>query len=229
MKTIGMIGGMSWESTETYYRIINETVKRKLGGFHSAKILLHSVDFAQIETCQRNGEWDMVGDVLARAAVGLQRAGAELMILCTNTMHKVAPQIEQRIDIPFLHIAEATASQLVAHDIKKVALLGTKYTMQQAFYRDKIEASGITVMIPNEMQMDRVNDVIFGELCLGVVSPQSKQAYIQIIDALKAEGAEGVILGCTEIGMLIQQQDTALPVFDTTVLHAKMAAAAAMA
>lgn len=220
MKTIGLIGGMSWESTVTYYRLINETVKKELGGLHSAKILLYSVDFAEIEEYQAKGQWDKSAEVLGQAAENLEKAGADFIVICTNTMHKVAPQIRQRISIPILHIAEATAAALKEKGITKVGLLGTKYTMTQAFYKNKLTEAGIQVVIPNEQGVELVNDVIYGELCLGVIRDESKAAFVNIIDELGREGAQGVILGCTEIGLLVQQADTELPVFDTTQIHA---------
>ena len=224
MKTIGLIGGMSWESTVTYYRLINETVKKELGGLHSAKILLYSVDFAEIEEYQAKGQWDKSAEVLGQAAENLEKAGADFIVICTNTMHKVAPQIRQRISIPILHIAEATAAALKEKGITKVGLLGTKYTMTQAFYKNKLTEAGIQVVIPNEQGVELVNDVIYGELCLGVIRDESKAAFVNIIDELGREGAQGVILGCTEIGLLVQQTDTELPVFDTTQIHAVKAA-----
>lgn len=224
MQTIGMIGGMSWESTATYYRIINETVKQELGGLHSAKILLYSVDFAEIEECQASENWEKSAAILADVALSLERAGADFILICTNTMHKVAPQIQSRISIPILHIAEATAAELQAHGISKVALLGTKYTMTQDFYKQKLIAAGIEVLIPDAADVETVNDVIYQELCLGVISPESKAKYLTIIEKLSHRGAQGVILGCTEIGLLIQQSDTPLPVFDTTQIHARKAA-----
>ena len=224
MKTIGLIGGMSWESTVTYYRLINETVKKELGGLHSAKILLYSVDFAEIEEYQAKGQWDRSAEVLGQAAENLEKAGADFIVICTNTMHKVAPQIRQRISIPILHIAEATAAALKEKGITKVGLLGTKYTMTQAFYKDKLTEAGIQVVIPNERGVELVNDVIYGELCLGVIRDESKAAFVDIIDELGREGAQGVILGCTEIGLLVQQTDAELPVFDTTQIHAVKAA-----
>ena len=224
MKTIGLLGGMSWESTVTYYQIINQVVKEKLGGLHSAKILLYSVDFAEIEACQASGDWDKSARLLAQAAENLEQAGADFILICTNTMHKVAPQIQVRIHVPILHIAEATASCLKERHISRVALLGTKYTMTQDFYKAKLVEAGIEVLIPDEKDVNTVNDIIYNELCLGVISPASKEKYLHIIDALAARGAQGVILGCTEIGLLITQADTPLPVFDTTQIHATQAA-----
>lgn len=224
MKTIGMIGGMSWESTVTYYKIINEVVKEELGGLHSAKILLYSVDFEEIEKYQSDGEWDRAGEVLAEAAGKLENAGADYIVICTNTMHKVVPQIEAHIGIPVIHIAEATADTLLQSGINRVALLGTKYTMTQDFYKEKLVGAGIEVLIPGEEEIEEINEVIFKELCRGIISDASKQKYLAVIDKLAAAGAEGVILGCTEIGMLIREADTALSVFDTTQIHATKAA-----
>ena len=224
MKTIGLIGGMSWESTVTYYQIVNETVKRELGGLHSAKVLLYSVDFAEIEEYQAKGEWDKSARVLSQAAINLEKAGADFIVICTNTMHKVAPEIQKEISIPVIHIAEATADELRKHGITKVGLLGTKYTMTQEFYKSKLTEVGIDVLIPDEEGITTVNDVIYKELCLGIISEQSKKKFVSIIESLQKEGAQGVILGCTEIGLLIGQEDTALPVFDTTQIHATKAA-----
>lgn len=224
MKTIGLIGGMSWESTVTYYQIINETVKREMGGLHSAKVLLYSVDFAEIEEYQAKGEWDKSARVLSQAAINLEKAGADFIVICTNTMHKVAPEIQKEISIPVIHIAEATADELRKHGITKVGLLGTKYTMTQEFYKSKLIEVGIDVLIPDEEGITTVNDVIYKELCLGIISEQSKKKFVSVIEDLQREGAQGVILGCTEIGLLIGQEDTALPVFDTTQIHATKAA-----
>lgn len=219
-----MIGGMSWESTVTYYKIVNEIVKEKLGGFHSAKVLLYSVDFSEIEECQAKDEWDKSADILSTAAKNLENAGADFIVICTNTMHKVAPQIQSNIGIPIIHIAEATAEELKYRKISKVALLGTKYTMTQDFYKEKLENAGISVLIPDKQGIEIVNDVIYNELCLGVISKTSKEKYLNIINDLEKQGAQGVILGCTEIGLLIQQEDTNLPVLDTTQIHASKAA-----
>lgn len=224
MKTIGLIGGMSWESTVTYYQILNETVKQKLGGLHSAKILLYSVDFDEIEKYQSSGEWEKSAEVLSQAAMNLEKAGADFIVICTNTMHKVAPRIQSHISIPIIHIAEATADELIKRGISRVALLGTKYTMTQEFYKDKLLKAGIDVVIPDLAGIETVNDIIYRELCLGIISEASKKKYLEIIDELAEQGAQGVILGCTEIGLLIQQADTSLPVFDTTRIHAIKAA-----
>ena len=224
MKTIGLIGGMSWESTVTYYQLINETVKRELGGLHSAKILLYSVDFAQIEEYQAKGEWDKSADVLATVAENLEKAGADFVVICTNTMHKVVPQIKSRIQIPILHIAEATADALKEKGITKVGLLGTKYTMTQDFYKEKLIEAGIEVVIPDEAGVEAVNNVIYNELCLGIIRDESRVKFLEVIDRLGRNGAQGVILGCTEIGLLVKQEDTSMPVFDTTQIHATKAA-----
>lgn len=228
MKTIGLLGGMSWESTVTYYQIVNEVVKQQLGGLHSAKVLLYSVDFFEIEKCQAEGDWEKSAELLSAAAESLERAGADFIVICTNTMHKVAPQIQSRLGIPIQHIAEATAQELKRNNISKVALLGTKYTMTQDFYKEKLEQAGISVLIPNGPDIETVNHVIYDELCLGVTKEASKQEYLRIIDGLAGKGAQGVVLGCTEIGLLIGQQDTSLPVFDTTRIHATRAAMLAM-
>lgn len=225
MKTIGLIGGMSWESTVPYYKLINDTIKQELGGLHSAKCILYSVDFAEIEACQSSGDWEESARLLGEAAVSLQNGGADFIVICTNTMHKVAPQIQSRIQIPILHIAEVTARKLKAEHIHKVALLGTKYTMEQEFYKQKIIKAGIEVIVPDEIDRKMVNDTIYNELCLGVISPVSKMKLISIVKRLKEEeGAQGVILGCTELGLLLYQEDTSARLFDTTQIHAVEAA-----
>jgi len=228
IKTIGLIGGMSWESTVPYYQIINETINKELGGFHSAKIILYSVDFAEIERYQSEDNWVDAGNTLGCAARVLQQAGADFIVLCTNTMHKVARQMCNYLSIPLLHIADVTANELNYHHIKKVGLLGTKYTMTQDFYKKKLAKAGIETIIPDAIDIEIVNDVIFNELCKGVVSPAAKQKFLRIIERLQVNGAEGIVLGCTEIGMLIQQKDVKLPVFDTTRIHAERAAMKAL-
>ena len=228
MKLIGLIGGMSWESTVTYYQIINQLVKKQLGGLHSAKCLLYSVDFAPIEECQTQGDWDKSAEILVDAAKALERGGADFILICTNTMHKVYDVVQKNVSVPVLHIAEVTAQALKKQNIAKVALLGTKYTMQQDFYKKIIVQSGIEVLIPAEEDMDTVNDIIFNELCLGIINPQSKEKYLEIIRKLIEQGAQGVILGCTEIGLLINQNDTEAALFDTTVIHAESAVARAL-
>jgi aspartate racemase len=224
MKTIGIIGGMSWESTVTYYQIINETVKKELGGFHSAKVLLYSVDFDEIEKYQASGDWEKSGEVLADIAARLEQAGADYIVIATNTMHKVIPQMKKKISIPIIHIAEATADKLKENGISTVGLLGTKYTMKQDFYKEKLIEAGLKVLIPNDEDVEKVNDVIYNELCLGNIRHESKEKYIEIINKMAKEGAQGVILGCTEIGLLIKQDDVDIPVFDTTLIHAEKAA-----
>ena len=228
MKTIGLIGGMSWESTIPYYRIINEEIKEKLGGLHSAKIVLYSVEFDEIEKCQSSGEWEKSGEILGNAARGIENAGADFILICTNTMHKVAPQIASMINIPIVHIADATADELEKRNIKTVGLLGTKYTMTQDFYKQRLIERGINVVIPDEEGIDTVNSIIYDELCVGKIEDSSREKYKKIIADLAHKGAEGVILGCTEIGLLIGQADSCIPVFDTTVIHAKRAAELAM-
>lgn len=224
MKTIGLIGGMSWESTVTYYQIINATVNRELGGLHSAKILIYSLDFAEIEECQSNGDWAKSAEILGTAALNLQRAGADFIVICTNTMHKVVPEISERIDLPIMHLADATADALISSGVKTAALLGTKYTMRQNFYKERLTARGINVLIPDDIDVEIVNNVIYDELCRGIISQSSLNEYIRVIGCLKQRGAEGVILGCTEIGLLINADCSPLPVFDTTLIHAEKAA-----
>ncbi|MEX0738647.1 MAG: aspartate/glutamate racemase family protein [Pseudohongiella sp.] len=228
MKTIGMLGGMSWESTQSYYRALNEGIKQKLGGLHSARIAMVSVDFAEIETLQHQGDWAQTAEILADAAVSVQNAGADFLLICTNTMHKVAPQIQARLDIPILHIADATARVLINNDIKCVGLLGTKFTMEQDFYKARLQAQGIEVLVPDENERAIVHEVIYSELCLGVINKTSKARYLDIVARLAESGAQGVILGCTEIALLIQQQDTPVPLYDTTAIHAQQAIALAL-
>lgn len=225
MKTIGLIGGMSWESTMPYYQIINETIKEELGGLHSAKCILYSVDFAEIEACQASGAWNKSAAILGEAATNLEKAGADFIVICTNTMHKVADQIQAQIHIPILHIAEVTAKQIKEANIKKVALLGTKYTMEQDFYKSKLIEKGIEVIVPSEPDRKMVNETIYHELCLGIISEESKRKFLDLAeDLIKNEGAQGIILGCTEIGLLIGQKDTKALLFDTTQIHAVQAA-----
>ena len=224
MKTIGLIGGMSWESTVTYYKIINETVKEKLGGLHSAKCILYSVDFQEIEECQANGNWEKSGEILGEAANNLEKAGADFIVICTNTMHKVINQIKEKISIPILHIAEMTAEKILEKGLKNIALLGTKYTMEQDFYKSKLIEKGINVIIPDKNDVEIINKVIYDELCLGTINSNSKKKFLEIVDKLRSKGAEGIILGCTEIGLLIKNEDTDVPLFDTAVIHAEEAA-----
>lgn len=224
MKTIGLIGGMSWESTVPYYTILNTVIKQQLGGLHSAQCLLYSVDFDEIEVCQSSGDWEKSAQILGNIARRLQTAGADCIVICTNTMHKVAPQIQAQITIPVLHIADAVIDAIQAANITTVGLLGTKFTMEQDFIKEKITAQGIAVLIPAEDDRNFIHHVLYDELCLGIVSGASKQRFLSIIESLRAQGAGGVILGCTEIGLFIHQEDTTLPVFDTTLLHAAAAA-----
>jgi aspartate racemase len=224
MKTIGLLGGMSWESTQTYYRLINRAVRDRLGGLHSAELVLYSVDFEPIEQSQAKGDWDAAGRVLADAARGVEAAGADFLVLCTNTMHKVAPAIEEAIGIPLLHIADATAEAVKAAGVKTVGLLGTRFTMSEDFYRGRLEdRHGLTVVIPSEAERELVDRVIFHELCLGEILDDSRARYVDVIQHLVNEGAEAVILGCTEISLLVGPSDTSVPLFDTTEIHAEKA------
>ncbi len=223
-KTIGLLGGMSWESTESYYRALNEGVKAKLGGLHSAKVLLHSFDFADIEAQQLAADWSASADMLGSAAAGLEAAGADFIMICTNTMHKVADEVEERIGIPLLHIADATAEVIKSRNFKRVALLGSDYTMVQDFYKGRLlDKHGIETIVPDEADRKVVHDIIFEELCRGVVSDESRTAYVRIIESLNAQGAEAVILGCTEIALLVGSAHTDVPLIDTTQTHAEAA------
>jgi aspartate racemase len=225
MKTIGLIGGMSWESTVPYYRIVNETVRERLGGLHSAKVVLYSVDFHEVEILQHEGDWDAAGALLAAAARSVEAAGADFLVLCTNTMHKVAPAIEAAVRIPLLHIADPTAEAVKRAGIAAVGLLGTRFTMEQAFYRDRLrQRHGLSVLIPDEAEREIVHRVIYDELCLGQVVEASREAFRRIIAGLVAQGAQAVILGCTEISLLVRENDASVPLFDTTAIHAHSAA-----
>ena len=224
MKTVGLIGGMSWESTIPYYKTINELIKEKLGGLHSAQIILYSVEFDEIEKCQSSGQWDKSAEILGNAAKKLELAGADFILICTNTMHKVAPQIQSMISVPIVHIADATADALELDKVSKVALLGTKYTMTQDFYKSKLIERGFEVFIPDEEEIETVNNVIFKELCVGKINESSRKEFSEIIRKLKEKGAQAVILGCTEIGLLIKKENSVLPIYDTTVIHASKAA-----
>lgn len=229
MKTIGLIGGMSWESTIPYYRQINETIRERMGGLHSAKIVLYSVDFHEIERLQHAGDWDAAGAILAEAARSLEAAGAAFLVLCTNTMHKVAVFIEAAVAIPLLHIADPTAAEIKRAGHSTVGLLGTRFTMEQAFYRDRLsERHGLRVVVPESADRDIVHCIIYEELCLGVVKPESRSAYRRIMKSLASQGAQAIILGCTEISLLVDQQDSEVPLFDTTAIHARMAAEEAL-
>ena len=228
MKTAGLIGGMSWESTQTYYRLINQGVKQRLGGLHSARLVLYSVDFAEIEALQHQGDWAATARILSEAARSVEAAGAEFLVLCTNTMHKVAAEIEQSVNIPLLHIADATAGVLQADGVTCVGLLGTSFTMEQNCYRERLEARGIQVLVPDATQRERVHRVIYDELCRGEVRDESRAAYLEIVASLADSGAQGVILGCTEIGLLIQQSDTPVRLYDTAVIHVEQVVEAAL-
>ncbi len=230
MKTIGMLGGMSWESTVTYYQQINAGVKDALGGLHSAKIAMLSVDFAVIEQMQKAGDWQASATELSNAARAIEAAGADFLIICTNTMHKVAPDIERSITIPLLHIADATGAELKSNGIRKVGLIGTSFTMEQAFYKDRIQDRfGIDVITPDEKDRQTIHRVIYEELCLGIISETSRQAYVEIVDRLVASGAEAIILGCTEISLLLKPEHTSAALYDTTAIHAAAAVKLAIA
>ncbi len=224
MKTIGLIGGMSWESSIEYYRIINETTKAKLGGLHSAKSIMVSVDFAEMETLQHQGKWTEAAQMLIDAAKNLENGGADFIVLCTNTMHKVADDIQANVKIPLLHIADATAQIVKDSGIQKIGLLGTRFTMEEEFYKGRLSQKyGLSVNVPNAQQREIVHRVIYEELVLGKIEQRSKEQYIDIMEQMIAQGAEGIILGCTEIGLLIHEQDSQVPLFDTTRIHAEAA------
>ncbi len=224
MKKIGLLGGMSWESSLKYYKIINEEVKNRLGGFHSARVVLNSVDFEEIEKLQHKGEWDKTAKILSKEAKYMQDAGCDFVLICTNTMHKVADIIQKHTDIPLLHIADATAEVLMENGIQKVGLLGTAFTMEQDFYKGRLrDKFGLEVIVPNKKQRELIHKVIYDELCLGEVKEASKKEYLNIIEDLNKNGVQGIILGCTEIGMLVTQDDIDMRLFDTTVIHAKKA------
>tara|TARA_B100000408_G_scaffold3278_1_gene2695 strand:+ start:240 stop:947 length:708 start_codon:yes stop_codon:yes gene_type:complete len=229
-KKLGLLGGMSWESTVSYYQAINRGVNARLGGLHSAPLIISSVDFAHIEQLQHKGEWDKTADILIREAKHLETAGAKAILICTNTMHKVAADIEQKITIPLIHIADAMGCVLQQDRVKKVGLLGTRFTMEQTFYTSRLkEIFGIEVVTPNAQQRDTVHNIIYEQLCKGVICVESRNAYIDIINELAAEGAEGIILGCTEIALLVQQHHTKVKLYDTTAIHASAAVDFALA
>jgi aspartate racemase len=229
MKTIGLIGGMSWESSIAYYRIINETAKAKLGGLHSAKSLMVSVDFAEIEVLQHQNRWAEAAKILVAAAKNLENGGADFIILCTNTMHKLADDIQANVKIPFMHIADATAQLVKDSGIQKIGLLGTRFTMEEEFYKGRLSQKyGLNVSIPNAQEREIVHRVIYDELVVGKIEQHSKKQYIDIIEQMVSQGAEGVILGCTEIGLLVHQEDSRVPLFDTTRIHAEAAVAYAL-
>lgn len=224
MKTIGLLGGMSWESSLWYYKALNQGIKQKLGGLHSAKIAMYSVDFDEIEKLQMTGDWQGAAKILSDAAVGIEKAGADFLLICTNTMHKVAPEIQNKINIPLLHIADATAISLISQGIEKIGLLGTAFTMEQDFYKGRLQNKyGLQVVTPNKTDRAIIHKVIYDELCLGKINEASKQNYLRIIQQLSDQGAQGVILGCTEIGLLVNQTDTKVKLFDTTFIHASKA------
>lgn len=220
MKTIGLIGGMSWESTLEYYRVLNEEINKRLGGWHSAKMILYSVDFDEIVELQRRNEWEKLGDILADIAKKLEIAGADFVMICTNTMHKVANYVQERINVPLLSIIECVAKEIKKMNLKKVGLLGTRFTMEDNFYKDELKNYGIEVVIPEEHEREEIHRIIFKELCKGVINEASRRKLIEIIERLKIKGAEGVILGCTELRLLIRERDVDLPLFDSTKIHA---------
>jgi len=228
MNTIGLLGGMSWESTEIYYRLINEETRRILGGLHSAKIAMVSVDFQEIEKLQHEGNWVATGNILAEHARQIESAGADFLLICTNTMHKVADQVAAAIKIPLLHIADATAKRIRESGIETVGLLGTRFTMEQDFYKGRLQQHGLKLLVPSAEDREIVHRVIYDELCLGRVEPASRDAFLEIIDKLNEQGATAVIEGCTEIGMLVKQEHTAVALFDTTRIHAEQAVALAL-
>jgi len=230
MKTIGLIGGMSWESTLEYYRIINETVKEKLGKNHSAKCLLYSVDFAEVGKLQHEGKWNELAQLMVNAAQRLEKGDADFIIICANTMHKVAEDVQNNVNIPILHIVDAVAEKILAKGLAKVGLLGTKFTMEEDFYRGRlVEKHGLDVIIPSEADRQTIHRIIYEELCLGIVKDKSREAYLRIMDGLHKQGAEGIIEGCTEIVMLVRHEHTAIPLFDTTAIHAQEAVSVALA
>ncbi|MBK9751672.1 MAG: aspartate/glutamate racemase family protein [Chloroflexi bacterium] len=229
MKTIGLIGGLSWESSAEYYRMINEAVKQRLGGLHSAQTLMFSFDFAEIERLQHAGDWDSATERMIDAAQRLERGGADLLIICSNTMHRMAREVQAAVSIPLMHIADPTAERIKAAGIQRIGLLGTRYTMEQDFYRGRLtDVHGLDVIVPDAADRQIVNRIIYEELVLGIINPDSKAEYLRVVNQLVAQGAVGVILGCTEIGLLIKQADCPVQAFDTTEIHALAAVAAAL-
>ncbi len=228
MRTIGLLGGMSWESTAEYYRLLNELTRERLGGLHSARCVLYSVDFAEIERLQAEGRWEQAAEVLAEAARALESAGVDMLLLCTNTMHKVADEVAAAVSVPLLHLADTTAEAVRARGLRRVGLLGTAFTMEQDFYRERLERHGLTVLVPDAAARSTVHRVIYEELCLGVVREESRAAYRAVIDDLVDAGAEGIVLGCTEIELLIGPEHSPVPVFPTTRLHAEAAVTRAL-
>mgnify|MGYP000117593677 CR=1 FL=1 len=230
MKTMGLLGGMSWQSTNTYYSLLNKGIGEALGGLHSARLMLYSVDFDEIEKLQHAGQWEQMGELLAAAAQRVEAGGADFLMICTNTMHKVAPQVEAAITIPLLHLADATGQRLQDDGITRVGLLGTRFTMEQDFYKQRIiDNFGIEVIVPELADIETVHSVIYDELCLGTVKDESRADYLAVIDRLKDSGAQAVILGCTEIAMLVQQEHTTMPLYDTTTIHCEEAVKLAIA
>ncbi len=229
MKTIGLLGGMSWESTALYYRLINEETRRRLGGLHSARTILFSVDFHDVEAMQSQDDWAAAADLLGDAALSVEKAGADFLLICTNTMHKVADEVAARVNIPLLHLADATADRVTGCGVNTVGLLGTRFTMEHAFYKERLERRGITVLTPSTDERRLVDRVIYEELCLGIIKEESRSAFLDIMDGLTRRGAEGVIQGCTEIGMLVEEEHTDVTLFDTTRIHAEQAVANALA
>lgn len=221
MKTIGLIGGMSWESSLEYYRILNEEVKHALGDNHSAKCILYSVDFEEVERLQNDNDWDKLTKLMIEWSLNVKHAGADCLVICTNTMHKMVPAIRKVTQLPVIHIAEETGKNIVDLGLKKVALLGTKFTMEGNFYKEKLNDYGIEVLIPNDSDRQDIHDIIYKELVKGEFLDVSRKRYVEVIEALAAKGAEGVVLGCTEIPLLIKQEDVSIPIFDTTSIHAK--------
>ncbi len=228
MRRIGLLGGMSWESTALYYRLINEETRRRLGGLHSAPLALVSVDFQEIETLQDQGNWAAAGELLAEAARSIEKAGADFLLICTNTMHRVADEVAEAIDIPLLHLADATANRIIESGFDTVGLLGTRFTMEEAFYKGRLERLGIEVLTPPAASRELVHRVIYEELCLGITHARSRQAFLEVIDDLVQRGAQAVVEGCTEIGMLVNEQHTDVVLFDTTRIHAEQAVAFAL-
>jgi aspartate racemase len=230
MKTIGLVGGMSWESTLEYYRIINERVKEKLGGFHSARLVMYSVDFEEVESRQHLGQWEELTALMIDAARRVERAGADFLVICTNTMHIMAGEVEKSIGIPLLHIVDATAAAVKTRSFARVGLLGTRFTMEKDFYKERLRRNhGLDVIIPEEKEREIIHGILYDELCLGTIREESKAAFRQIIGGLEARGAQGIILGCTEIPLIVKQKDYEIPLFDTTALHAEAAVGLALA
>ena len=228
MKTIGLLGGMSWESTAWYYRHLNESVKTALGGLHSAKCMLYSLDFAEVVAMQEAGQWDAAGELLANAAKTLEAGGSDAILICTNTMHVVHPEVQRAVTVPVIHIIDETAAEAKRRSVRTVGLLGTRYTMEHPFYRDRLSALGVEAIVPEEAERSRIHEIIFGELCQGERNPSSKTEALRIVERLRDRGADGIVLGCTELPLLLQPEDSELPLLDTTLIHAKAAVAFAL-